>query len=695
MFRLLARKHGLTSASSGQPVRGRRGLPAVVLLLAVTSLLPAAAAGGPGNGKIVFESQGRLYAVDPSSGVEDDLGPGSGPVWSPDGSRIAFRSAAEISVMSADGSGRRVLYASADARRPVWSPDGSRLAFLSGYPAALLVADIAGGEARSVAAPVDFNAPPAWSPDGTKLAYAESGSGDLVVVGTDGTGKQTLTTAPPPTVDAGPAWSPDGRQIAFSRTTGNGKAALHLVASEGGPDRRLAQTEFDYHGGIPMAPAWSPDGTRIAFTGAKLVASTKVGPYFTTDVYTTDAEGTLVRRLTVADGFRAPSNAAPAWSPDGTRVLFQSLGGIYITNADGTCKTRVGGRGGQSPAWQPAPLVPPAPPLRCADLELVVGNDRGQVAAGGQERFGIHVKNLETEPATAVRLKAEVPVGGSFVSASPERGTCSLADGSFTCELGTLAVGDSIRVNVVARAAGLGDFLSPLRVTATEPDGNQANNTWELHFEALPCDLAGTWNADNMVGTRGPDTICALYGADVVRGLAGNDSIDAGGGPDRVFPGPGRDSIALRAGADFVDARDGERDTISCGGERDLVLADRLDRTTGGCELVAHPSLRCSTLGTGRADELVRGSRNDSICALNGNDTVHAGGGADGVDGGAGNETLHGGSGRDLLLGAEGYDTILARDGEHDRVRCGPQDDVVKADRRDVVARDCERVVRR
>lgn len=670
-----------------------------MLALAVASLVPTAAVGGAGNGKIVFWSEGRLYAVDPASGVEADLGPGTEPAWSPDGSQIAFRSGG-LSVMNADGSGRRVLYESADARRAVWSPDGARLAFLSGQPAALLVVDVAGGGARSVAAPVVGDSPPAWSPDGTKLAYTESVSFDLAVVGADGTGKQTLTAGPPHTADAGAAWSPDGKEIAFSRT-GNGEAALHLVASEGGPARRLAQTVFDSY--APMAPAWSPDGTRIAFTGAKLVSYSKVGPFFTTDVYTTDAEGTLVRRLTVADSFRVPSNAAPAWSPDGTRILFQSARdwvgptpttGIYMMNADGTCETRVGGRSGQSPAWQPVPLVPATPPLRCADLELVVTNDRRQVAAGGEERFGIHVKNLETEPATAVRLKAEVPAGGSFVSASPQRGTCSLAGGSLACELGTLEVGGSIPVNVVTRAASIGQFFSPLRVTANELDGNQANNKWELRFEALPCDLAGTWNADNMVGTRGPDTICALYGADLVHGLAGNDSLDAGGGPDRVFPGPGRDSVALRAGADFVDARDGERDTISCGGERDVVLADRFDRTTGGCELVARPSLRCSTLGTGRANDLVGSSRNDSICALNGNDTVHAGPGADGVDGGAGNDTLHGGPGRDLLIGGEGYDTILARDGERDRIRCGPQDDLVKADRIDVVAPDCERVRR-
>jgi Tol biopolymer transport system component len=680
--------------------RGRHRLRLVFVVLAVASLLPAAAVGGSGNGKIVFRSQGHLYAIDPASGADADLGPGVAPAWSPDGSQIAFLSGGGVSVMNADGGGRRVLHASADDRRPVWSPDGSRVAFVSGRPAALLVVDVAGGQARTTATTVLADSPPAWSPDGTRLAYIEGASTDLAVVGADGSDNHVLSAGPSFSVDAGPAWSPDGSWIAFSRTTG-AEVALYAVAPEGGPVRRLTQNRFN--GGETITPAWSPDGSRIAFTGATLLAYTKVGLHYTRDVYVTDAQGTLERRLTVVDA-RTPSNASPSWSPDGTRILFQSqrdwvapslTSAIYIMNADGTCETRVGQRAGDSPTWQPIPLAASAPPLRCADLELSVGNERGEVAAGGEERFRIEVKNLETEPATDVRLRAEKPTGGVFLSASTERGTCSVADGSLTCELGTLAVGDAIPVTVAARAAAVGVFSTLARATAREPDGNQSNNVRALSFEALPCGLVGTWNADTLVGTRGPDTICARSGADLVRGLAGNDSIDAGGGPDRIFPGAGRDSLALRAGADFVDSRDGARDKVSCGGERDLVLADRFDVMTGDCELVARPSLRCSTVGTGRSDGLVGGSRNDSICTLNGNDTVHAGRGADGVEGGGGNDTLHGGPGRDVLLGGEGYDTILVRDGERDRVRCGPQDDVVRADRLDVVARDCERVVRR
>ena len=46
------------------------------------------------------------------------------------------------------------------------------------------------------------------------------------------------------------------------------------------------------------------------------------------------------------------------------------------------------------------------------------------------------------------------------------------------------------------------------------------------------------------------------------------------------------------------------------------------------------------------------------------------------------------------LANDEGYDTIFARDGGRDRIRCGPQYDLVFADRVDLVTRDCERVKR-
>ena len=75
-------------------------------------------------------------------------------------------------------------------------------------------------------------------------------------------------------------------------------------------------------------PAWSPDGTKIAF------ASIGEEDF---DVYAADAQGENVRRLTQNEEAR---DTSPAWSPGGGRIAFVSdVSGnfdVYTMNADGS-----------------------------------------------------------------------------------------------------------------------------------------------------------------------------------------------------------------------------------------------------------------------------------------------------------------------------------------------------------------------
>jgi Ca2+-binding RTX toxin-like protein len=100
-------------------------------------------------------------------------------------------------------------------------------------------------------------------------------------------------------------------------------------------------------------------------------------------------------------------------------------------------------------------------------------------------------------------------------------------------------------------------------------------------------------------------------------------------------------------------------------------------------------------VGIGGNDRLTGGRGRDLMLGDAGNDRLDGGAGADIVDGGAGRDDLKGGAGTDLILGDAGNDTINARGGSRDYVVCGGGRDRVSADRRDVVARDCERVSRR
>ena len=82
-----------------------------------------------------------------------------------------------------------------------------------------------------------------------------------------------------------------------------------------------------------VSPAWSPDGTRIVF------ASDRTGNM---EVFVMNADGSEQTRLTThADN----GSFAPAWSPDGKRIAFISnrddAVGIFVMNADGSNQTRL------------------------------------------------------------------------------------------------------------------------------------------------------------------------------------------------------------------------------------------------------------------------------------------------------------------------------------------------------------------
>jgi hypothetical protein len=99
--------------------------------------------------------------------------------------------------------------------------------------------------------------------------------------------------------------------------------------------------------------------------------------------------------------------------------------------------------------------------------------------------------------------------------------------------------------------------------------------------------------------------------------------------------------------------------------------------------------------GRGGKDRLLGRGGRDVMLGESGADRLDGGPGADLMSGGAGNDAINGRSGADLILGGAGKDTINARDGARDYVACGAGRDRVTADRRDVLAKDCERVSRR
>ena len=166
------------------------------------------------------------------------------------------------------------------------------------------------------------------SPDGAKIVFESARGGNgyhLYTADLDGTHLTQLTSGAGDALT--PRWSPDGSTVVYSyEATAGGDFALYTVAADGsGAPQQLtfhpAGSSYD-----DAAPAYSPDGTEIAFQSDRPLANSSA-PAGTYEIYvmdltgTKDADGNYPLPLRTDDD---ANDLMPAWSPDGSQLAFQN-----------------------------------------------------------------------------------------------------------------------------------------------------------------------------------------------------------------------------------------------------------------------------------------------------------------------------------------------------------------------------------
>ena len=142
---------------------------------------------------------------------------------------------------------------------------------------------------------------PRDDPTGQRIVYVGSDSKSILQINADGSGQKTLLSNSQ--TFGSPAYSPDGKRIAYSRyaaTTVNGYTVyspdIFVTNLVDGTTKRIVG-----HSAYDTGPTWSPDGTRIAFESSR---SGKA------QIYTVSASGGAVTRITQTSS----GETSPAWT---------------------------------------------------------------------------------------------------------------------------------------------------------------------------------------------------------------------------------------------------------------------------------------------------------------------------------------------------------------------------------------------
>jgi eukaryotic-like serine/threonine-protein kinase len=333
------------------------------------------------------------------------------PSFSPDGKKIAFTWNGEkadnfdIYVLQIGSAGPPLRLTTSPSLEavPAWSPDDRWIAFLreGKETNAIVLIPPLGGQERTLAEMPGISRL-SWTPDGKWLAFdpqdSPKGHQSLWAVSPETGERRRLTTfrsqlpmagKDNPLGDSTPSLSPDGRSLAFAKHVSGGVRELYVLRltsdlqPEGEPVRITDQRYSDVSG-----TAWTADGREVIYGGRELLWRIPVSahqmpkqlpfafPYAMSPtiartlprlVYAWHSYSQSLWRLDMHTGDRRmligsnnSIDSAPQYSPDGSRIAFQSNRSgnveVWTCQANGSnCQqlTSFGGPQCGAPRWSP------------------------------------------------------------------------------------------------------------------------------------------------------------------------------------------------------------------------------------------------------------------------------------------------------------------------------------------------------